>query len=187
MPSVIESHPKRADIDAALLSGLSLAKVHKQFDLPVSSQALWRYKRKVLIPAILTAHKVLKAETAINDSKPSSVELVKVAEQVSAATPIIAALAKRDQTRDADMAGAREAGQWGAVSAFDRNGLADLRTQAELTGALDAPTEAARRDGVGLHVHLHQHEHTHAPPEPAPVDLGPIVEVTAVPVDTDDR
>lgn len=183
MASVLETHPKRADIDAALLSGQSLVKVRQMFNLPHGTSTLQRYKKGVLVPAVIAASKLMKSGDLQPPGANSTEALVRGTKQVSAAEPIVRALAERAETRKRDMDGARESDQWGAVSAFDRNGLADLRTLAELTGALDQQQSTADARNAGVHIHFHQHEH-HVD---EPVNLGPIVEIEATPVadDTD--
>jgi hypothetical protein len=85
-PSTIETHPRRADIDQALLAGQSLRNVAERFG--ISTTALHRHKRN-LAPAIQNAVQERQEEAG-----KSILEQVKTIQERTMQTLIIAETAK---------------------------------------------------------------------------------------------
>ncbi len=184
MASVLESHPKRAEVDALLMEGLSSRKIIAQLGLQYAHSVVTDYRRRVFLPNVRTALMLQQRNMSSGHSDNQTEALAATTKQVSAAGPITNALRERDKARLTDMDSARAKDQWSAVSAFDRNGLADLRTLAEMTGALQPQQQHGPSVTVNVLVAPGGAVQSAAPPSP----ISPMsVDAEVIEQDSDDE
>lgn len=198
----VDNHENREQILAAMATGKDLPWIRANLAPDISRMALGRYRAKVALPALRNQLQQLAAKG--NAVEPADIRKAgrEVSEQVSAAQPILETL-RADKERldqawswaegevvEKDGTHVRQGFDAKGVAAIARVKQGGLRMEAELTGALDTQSSDKPAEHIGVHVHFHQH--SHAAPEPNPpsspqLASESVIEVEAVPIDTDER
>jgi transcriptional regulator with XRE-family HTH domain len=88
MPSVIETHPKKAELIEALLAGMSLRKVAAMAG--VSHTQVAEYKNKVLLPSLDRAAKIGKLEQLVQAAETNGLDT----ERLEGLTKAVAAVSE---------------------------------------------------------------------------------------------
>ncbi len=137
MASVLETHPRRAEVDALLMEGLSTRKIVARLGLQYAHSVVADYRRKVFIPNTRIALKLMNRQPESVNITDSTMELAKTTRAVSAAEPILRKVSGDEETLKRAVAGAEQKGDYRGVADVIRTKHSGYRLEAELTGVLN--------------------------------------------------